>query len=239
MSLDAADALGLARAHLAAAGVVHVRDARSAARALAFCNQLGTVWSETRVFVDARARRFVLSPAAVPFHTDSVRASLCAWYCVTPCPTAGASRYLDARAALDQLGAEERAIAARLCCADLMDGLAAADRPLVPVIEPRPDGRTRVFWLPPRLQVPTDPRERAVAARLIALWRGDDPATPVVEVALAARELVIVDNHRMLHGRGAVPVDSPRELYRMWIDTYGWPDAAARRVRVVAALAGA
>lgn len=229
-SLDRADAIAEARAHLAERGVVHIRQRVSSARFLDFARQLGTVWSELRVFVEPSSRRFVMSPRPVPFHTDSVRANLCAWHCVTPCRTPVTNLYLDARVAFAHLDADDQRLAERLRCADLMDDLPPAARPLVPVVEPRGAAPSRFFWLPPQLQVPTDPRERAVAARLIERFRGDDPAA-LVGVELGAGEVVIVDNHRMLHGRGALPPDSPRELHRLWINTDGWPEAVARDAR--------
>jgi alpha-ketoglutarate-dependent taurine dioxygenase len=230
-SADVADI----RAAVERAGVVHIRHRMTAQAALDLGNRLGTVWAELRVHVDPGTTRFVLSPRPVPFHTDSARANLCAWYCVTPCRSPVTTFYLDGRDALSRVDAADQRRLERLRCADLMQGLAADQRPLVPVVQRRRSGAPRIFWLPHHLQLPTDPRDRAAAARLAMLLRGDGDAA-VLGVQLGAGELVVVDNNRMLHGRGELPVDSPRQLYRMWIDTDGWSEAAGRQIRTVSAL---
>lgn len=79
-------------------------------------------------------------------------------------------------------------------------------------------------------QPPTDPIGEALAHELAA--------APVIELAIATGEILLVDNHRMLHGRRAF-ADDRREFIRLlaWFAASPHPAASAEhRLQVVVEL---
>jgi gamma-butyrobetaine dioxygenase len=156
------------------------------------------------------ARSFAASAGAAPLHTDSqmllgVPAHAQVLVCVRGAARGGASILVDAWAILDDV---------RACDPTLFTALLHTPRALRFYFG-QVDGPTcskrsgsLVFTHPPCADDPIGMRLQPYIAR-----------APVIEHSLAAGEVLVVDNHRMLHGRRAFEGD--RELTRVlaWLPT--------------------
>lgn len=230
--VQCSDVSGLARAvarMLARDGIVQFAGIATQAQFHQLTTHLGVPWHELFVYPSPGEQNFVRNPNEVAFHTDSRRADLVGWYCVRPCSSGVANLYLDGWDACAGLTEAERAALVGVTCQDpLQQGRLAESGPEEPILE-LTDAGPRLFWLPHRLNIPEEGRRLAALRKLAARLSGEDDVR-VVPVRLQRGNFVIIDNHRFLHGRLAIPADSPRLLYRLWINSSGWPDAEEHRV---------
>lgn len=175
----------------------------------------------------AQGRSFAASSGPAPLHTDSQLwrgrpAELQLTYCLRPADRDGESLLVDGYALADRLAAERPAELAALIteprCLPFVFGhvfgptLARRSDRHVITHSPRPEPGDRIASI----------MERALAD------------APQRSVRLEAGQALLVDNHRMLHGRRAFE-DPARELLRVlaWLDAPlsprpGWADAADR-----------
>jgi alpha-ketoglutarate-dependent taurine dioxygenase len=192
---------------LAQAGKLHLKempygDFREAIRTL------GTTLLRTEVRVRPGSKAMVTSPRSLDLHTDHHAARYIAWYCHSQSDEGGESLLLDARAAFELLAPEHRD---RLFNLYLHEHTVFPKDPGTWPFVMYDQGRLRFyysFWL-------TNPSDR------------DDPAyrafqeaiasTPRIELKLRPGDALIIDNHRMLHGRKAIGADGARYLERFWI----------------------
>jgi alpha-ketoglutarate-dependent taurine dioxygenase len=230
---------------LAADGIAVLRRLPNRHEMFAIASRLGYVWNDRRIYVNAELEAHTRSPAGVHFHMDHARANVIGWLCEVP--DACFNRYVDALRLYRDLPESERDALTRVRCFDPYPVQCAQDpqRPTViaPAVE-RVHGATRIFWVPaaepesdrlpdslnPFLLIPQGPdaavERRAIETFRAAVERFDAaPELAHVSVMLAPGDAVFVDNNRFLHGRGALPAASPRELYRVWVNSDGWSSA--------------
>lgn len=215
-------------------GVVVVRGGLSRRRFFALARRLGYVFDESFVYVDETTPRFVRMPHPVPFHTDHAKANIVAWLC----EMSEDSRfcYMDARRIYAGMTPDDQEALARVTSYVPAPHGPGFTRPAltVPVVERAarpPRFHWESYWGTKPLRadspaglLPTTPAEQRAVKRF---WAHIDiePERADITLALAAGDAVFVDNNRFLHGRGALPRTSPRQLYRLWINTDGWPSA--------------
>lgn len=153
----------------------------------------------------SQGRSFASSNVMTPLHTDSqdflgAPADLQIMRCVRPARVGGESLLADGWALLAGIEREDPALAAALFSTPRQIPFYFGDV-LGPTVA-RKRGRV-VFTHSP--MPPRDAVGRALGAHLARL--------PITEIAVRAGETLIVDNHRMLHGRRAFS-DPARELER-------------------------
>jgi alpha-ketoglutarate-dependent taurine dioxygenase len=170
--------------------------------------ELGTIIQRTEVRVRPESKAMVTSPRSLDLHTDHHAARYIAWYCHRQSEEGGESLLADAQAAFDRLRQEHR---------DRLFNLHLQEHKIFPadpgcwpfVLYDR--GKLRFyysFWL----ANPGDRDEPALIAFREAL-----AALPPMEMKLRPGDALIIDNHRMLHGRKAIGTEGDRYLERFWI----------------------
>jgi alpha-ketoglutarate-dependent taurine dioxygenase len=213
-TLDSDALISRMKRALAEVGVVVVRCEATQAQFFAVARRLGIVLTELAVFVEPRQVPYVRNAGVVPFHTDHhPLADIIGWYCVQPCRSGTPSVYLDAEDAYDRMSPADQDKLQRI----RLRVKSAKGRELVPVVTF--DGsRPRFAWNSLWLHKPIEPDAQGAVRRFSTML-----ATPgrahTVTVPLAAGEFVFIDNKRFLHGRDAIPPDSRRLLYRLWISS--------------------
>ena len=170
-------------------------------------------------------RSFASTSGPAPLHNDlqlfrGRPADLQIMRCVRPAHAGGTSILLDVWAVLDRLRHEDAALSNALFEVDRTSPFIAGT--LVCPTVARFDGRTSVVCSPQPSSDPLEPRLRAAIDRA--------PARPI---DLAAGDVLVVDNHRVLHGRTAF-AGGARELVRflVWLGrTRPVPEAVRARAR--------
>lgn len=185
----------------------------------ALVGALGAVVGEEPIRLREGAHAYVAKPGRVPLHTDHPQVDLIAWRCVAQDPNDGASWLLDARPVLDALPAAVREAlrATRLECPRLAGGPPTCAHPVLW------GQRSSLFCSPWLRAVGGDPASQR-ALDTLREHLSDAARDGIISVRLAPGDTLVVDNHRVLHGRGPIAPDSPRHLRRQWIQRHGVKD---------------
>ncbi len=169
---------------------------------------LGKVILRTSVRVVPESRALVMSAKALDLHTDHQEARYIAWHCRVQTDQGGTSLLLDAGEVFDRLSAEERQHLSRMrfMAHKVFDG-DMDEHPFLSQV----DGHRRFYYAPFLVHAAhrTDPV-------LLKFRQRVREASPIA-VDLKADDVLIVDNHRMLHGRSAIFGTKDRQLDRCWI----------------------
>jgi hypothetical protein len=169
---------------------------------------LGTIIHRTEVRVRPESKAMVTSHRSLDLHTDHHAARYIAWYCHRQSDEGGESLLLDARAVFEHLAPGHRD---RLFNLHLYEHKVFPDDPGSWPFVMYEQGRLRFyysFWL----TNPSDRDEPAYQAFQQVLAE-----TPRTELKLRPGDALIIDNHRMLHGRKAIGMEGDRYLERFWI----------------------
>lgn len=170
---------------------------------------LGTIIQRTEVRVRHESKAMVTSPRSLDLHTDHHAARFIAWYCHRQSEQGGESLVADARAAFSRLQQEHRD---RLFTLHLHEHKVFLDDPGSWPFVLYDGGRLRFyysFWL-------ANPGDRDDIA--LSAFREALAALPPTELKLRPGDALIIDNHRMLHGRKAIGTEGDRYLERFWIE---------------------
>lgn len=172
-------------------------------------DRLGRIIHRLDVRPRCHSRGLVTSLRELPPHTDHHRAKWIAWHCITPAKCGGTSIVVDARVAYANLTRKHQHALARIQLFehDVFDD-AANHHPLVTTVNNTP-AFYYSYWL---FDAPLAPTEQSA---LDAFRRAID-AAPHHGRLLAPGDLLIVDNHRVLHGRSEFR-DKHRHLRRLWL----------------------
>lgn len=169
----------------------------------------------------AGGRSIATSSGFAPFHTDSqdhrgLSPALQILFCRRPGARGGESRLLDGYRLLERLTREQPELSRALRSVPRTHRFYFGDLVRPTVVE----ARGRLVWTHSP-QPPSDAIGEALATEIAR--------EPVIELALRAGETLVVDNHRMLHGRNAFEGDE-RDLVRVlaWL-----PPPARSRLDVV------
>lgn len=195
-------------------GFAHVGQPCSNAEFVALAHAFGEVVHATPVRVLSGKRTYLASPNPIPFHTDHPKADLIAWRCEAQDARDGASLLVDGYEVLDDLDMGQRAGLERLVLPAM---IRLGDEALPTPILTAGNGRPHLFyapWLEP-IGRPVEVHGALVAFRDALDRHGETTRS----VRLEPGEVLVIDNHRMLHGRGALLPDSARRLRRFWIRT--------------------
>lgn len=179
---------------------------------VALAGALGTIVDDTPVRVVPGKRTYLARPDPIPFHTDHPIADLVAWRCEAQDARCGASLIVDGRTVVGELDGN--------VCADLERLLLPAmvrlgDDPLPTPILSGEKREPRLFyapWLEPAGK-PLGGRQ-ALGVFRETLRRAEGRAR---SIRLEPGQALVVDNRRMLHGRGPLLSDSARRLRRLWL----------------------
>lgn len=178
----------------------------------AVCDELGEVFYEADVRLGAERPRNYQLPQPIDFHTDHVSAEIAAWYCLEREADGGCMRFLDLAPVLKELSAAELDALTRVRVPDNAVWSQSGDIPMC-----TPNGALPAIHYVPWLKLNApDPEARAALRRFEALVRAQKE-TALIDADLAPGHIAIIDNHRIMHGRDAIPASSRRHLKRFWI----------------------
>lgn len=171
----------------------------------------GEVIKVMDVVVDESATSLVKSQEELGAHTDHSRARYILWECRGQCAAGGTSVLVDAGAVLESLSDADRKALRHVYLTEHQVFRNDASRvPLLRTIR----GEDRLyysFWLVED-EVPEESREA------LERFQNALEAAPRIEIELEPGEILLIDNHRILHGRTAIEAaPSKRHLVRYWI----------------------
>lgn len=175
--------------------------------------ELGPLLHKTTVTNRTGSKSLVCSTKELPLHTDHHRARYIGLYCESQSRTGGDSLLLDGLQVLSTLPEDTQS---KLRQVKLMEHkVFQDDQEEHPCLRQHADGHWQLYysyWLV---------KEACASDELIAInrLRKKVEEAQAITFRLKAGQLLLFDNHRMLHGRKAFHQEDQRTLIRYWIGT--------------------
>jgi hypothetical protein len=172
-------------------------------------NSLGKVILTTDVVVKPDGKGMVTSSKGLDFHTDHHNAKYILWYCFKQTDSGGDSILMDAEKIYQQLSADEQE---QLKAIELFEHkIFPDDKESYPFVAIDESGKRKFyysFWL-----VKDEDKQNQGLQTFQKLIRESAP----VRLNLQDRDILIVDNHRIFHGRTSIDGSKDRFLKRFWL----------------------
>jgi hypothetical protein len=177
-----------------------------------FARALGEIVDDTLVRVVPGKRTYLARPDPIPLHTDHPSADCILWRCEAQDARDGASLLVDGLSIVAELDDEDRAVLARM----RLPAMVRFGDPALPTAILSYGGHAkRVFyapWLEPMNEA-VGGHDALVRFRRALACLEKQPTS----IRLEPGQVLIVDNRRMLHGRGRLAPETARRLRRLWV----------------------
>lgn len=202
---------------LARDGIVFIERALERAEFDSIVEQLGAVIAEENIQLRPGAHAYVAKPGRVPLHTDHPDVDFIAWHCIEQDLNDGASLLLDTRPMLAAMENASPTNYARLFETSLVCPPLAGGPPTLTRAVLRSDREGTHLFCSPWLTAVDSGDGRGEALAELRERLSIAAKTRCVSHRMQRGGAVIVDNRRVLHGRGPIAADSKRQLRRVWI----------------------
>ena len=169
-------------------------------------NELGEVINKTDVIANPNSKSLVTSDKFLDFHTDNHIAKYVSWYCCKPSLEGGYSMLCDAEKIYNKLTDEEKHQLSKIHVFE--HKLFPENRNSNPIVREVGSGRKFYysFWLS---------REKYRELPVFKKWRNLIQSANHVKIKLDKSDILIIDNHRIFHGR--TEIKGERFLKRFWL----------------------
>lgn len=169
-------------------------------------NTLGVVINETDVIANSDSKSLVTSDKYLDFHTDNHLANYIVWYCHQQSEKGGFSMICDAEKVYNKLNEEEKIQLSKIHVYE--HKLFPENRNSNPIVR-EINGKRKFyysFWLA---------REKYRKLPVFKKWRDLIQNEKHKKIRLNKSDILIVDNHRVFHGR--TEIVGERNLKRYWL----------------------
>ncbi len=169
--------------------------------------ELGNVINETDVIAKSDSKSLVTSDKYLDFHTDNHLAKFILWHCKKPAHEGGYSMLCNAEQVYSKLTEEEKLDLSKIHVYE--HKMFPENRNSNPIVR-TVDGK-RVFYYSFWLA-----REKYRELPVFKKWRQLIQTENHIKIRLEKNDILIVDNHRIFHGRTEIKGD--RNLKRYWLN---------------------
>jgi len=169
--------------------------------------ELGNVINETDVIANSESKSLVTSDKYLDFHTDNHLAKYIIWYCIKPAEEGGYSQLCDAEIIFEQLNEKEKNELSKIHVYE--HKMYPENKNSNPIVR-ETNGKIKFyysFWLA---------REKYRKLEVFQKWRELIQNSNHTKLKLEKSDLLIIDNHRIFHGR--TDIKGERNLKRYWIN---------------------
>jgi hypothetical protein len=172
-------------------------------------NELGEIIYTTDVIVKPESRGMVTSALGLDFHTDHHKAKYILWYCHKQTDRGGDSILIDADQIFSKLTVQEQTELRHIKLFEHKIFPGDIDNnPLVEIDEKGNKIFYYSFWL-------VKDEDKKIPAFL--KFQSFICETEPTKINLKEKDILIVDNHRIFHGRTAIEGSKDRFLKRYWL----------------------
>jgi hypothetical protein len=190
------------------AGFLHLTN-QSEVQLNELINSLGHVIFTTDVVVMPESKGMVTSTRGLDFHTDHHKAKYIIWYCYKQTDLGGDSILMDAEKIYQQLSDDHKN---KLKSIELFEHkIFPDDKESNPFVATDEKGNRKFyysFWL-----VKNEDKQNPALIEFQSLIKKSEP----IKLNLKQRDILVVDNHRIFHGRTPIEGSKDRFLKRFWI----------------------
>jgi hypothetical protein len=175
--------------------------------------ELGEIIFVTDVKVNMESRALVTSEKGLDFHTDHHKANFIAWYCIEQTDKGGESILQDANKVFELLSADEQEELRRVRLFE--HKVFEDDEDSYPFLVESNNRREFYysFWL---AKEKISERQKDIINKYQKLIND----TEYIKFKMRPTDILIIDNHRILHGRTAIEGSKNRFLKRFWIKSF-------------------
>ena len=192
-------------------GFLHLRN-QSEEQLNTLINSLGEVIFTTDVIVKPESKGMVTSARGLDFHTDHHKAKYIVWYCYKQTDLGGDSILIDAEKIYQQLSDSHKQ---QLNEIELFEHkIFPDDKESYPFVATDEKGNRKYyysFWLVKN--------ENKQSPAMLEFQRLIKQTTPI-QLNLKERDILVVDNHRIFHGRTPIEGHKDRFLKRFWLTAH-------------------
>lgn len=171
---------------------------------------LGEVIQQTEIKENPKSTRLLASNQGMYFHTDHNAAKYIAWFCNSQSATGGRSLLLDTKNVLQHFSESSLELLQEVSVKTHQ--VFYSDKLSLPLLSIT-DTDTIIYYAQWLVNIPACVKHQ----KALAKFEEEIKATEPIKLLLSEGDLLIIDNHRMLHGREAFPQKSNRWLTRYWI----------------------
>ncbi len=198
-------------AEIAEKGFAHISSPESK-NAEEIISSLGQVLLQTEIKENPKSTRLLSSNQRMSFHTDHIEAKYIAWFCNSQSSIGGQSLLIDTKKILEHFSENSLPLLQEVSVKTHQ--VFYGDKLSLPLLSIRDDASVVYYaqWL---LNTPGCIKHQKALQKFEEEVKS---ATPI-KLLLSEGDLLIIDNHRMLHGREAFPADSNRWLTRYWLQS--------------------
>lgn len=168
--------------------------------------ELGNIINETDVIANSGSKNLVTSDKFLDFHTDNHLAKYIVWYCEKPSDEGGFSILCDAETVYNELNETEKFELSKIHVYE--HKMYPENKNSNPIIR-EVDGKRKFyysFWLA---------REKYRKLPVFQKWQKKIQNSDYTKLKLDKSDVLIVDNHRIFHGR--TEIKGERFLKRYWL----------------------
>lgn len=173
---------------------------------------LGKVIQTTEIRENPKSTRLLVSSQPMDFHTDHNAAIYIAWHCNSQSATGGESLLIDTRQILARLSENTLSLLQEISVQT--HKVFFDDKLSIPLLSPTDDDAFFAVYYASWL---IGPQADLKQAKAIEKFQQELLESKPIELLLSEGEMLIIDNHRMLHGRAGFPSNSNRWLTRYWL----------------------
>lgn len=171
-------------------------------------DSLGEIIFTTDVVVKPKSKSMVTSAGGLSFHSDHPKAKYIVWFCYKQTDNGGNTILVDADKAFQKLSVEEQKELGQINCFE--HKIFTDDLQFYPLVQSYNGERKFYFsyWL-----VKEKDKQNPSLQHFQELLNNSE----FVQLRLKPNDILIVDNHRIFHGRTEIIGSQDRHLRRYWI----------------------
>ncbi len=174
-------------------------------------SDLGNTIFKTEIRENSSSTRLLASNKPMNFHTDHHNAKYIVWFCNSQSASGGESLLIDGCQLINSISENSKRLLTEVTVkshhAFYGDKLSY---PLLSLIEGEFESVYYASWM---VNTPGCIKHKKALEQFESIVKSADP----IKILLSEGDLLIIDNHRMLHGREGFPSSSNRWLTRYWL----------------------
>ena len=174
---------------------------------------LGQVIQKTEIRENPKSTRLLSSNQGMSFHTDHNAANFTAWFCNSQSAKGGQSLLVDTKKILQNFS--ESSLSLLLEISVKTHQVFYADNLSVPLLSINDSEQTSVYYAQWLVNNPACIKHQ----KALEMFEQEIKSAEPIKILLSEGDLLIIDNHRMLHGREGFPSHSNRWLTRYWLQS--------------------
>ena len=173
-------------------------------------SSLGRILLKTEIKENPDSTRLLSSNQGMGYHTDHNAAKYIAWFCNSQSASGGQSLLVDSENIFKEFSESSLRLLQEITVKTHQ--VFYADKLSLPLLSINDDKHVVYYaqWL---VNLPGSIKHR----KALEKFEDDIKSTQPIKLLLSEGDLLIIDNHRMLHGREGFPPNSNRWLTRYWL----------------------